>query len=725
MPSLKSEVPLSLIDSSLKLQSALAIFRDINSKAHFIALNAAIEGARMKGKLSTFSIVAGQIAAQASKNIELSEKLAASIDSNRRLAFDATAVRNLELSEDLIDKVDRNLFERNCDVQAWATFDIIKNAVVHANQLNEQGVGKEGAPDDLRLQEDQACQLLNKLVSIYVVYLDSFLLDTKGQVVAAARGADHKGKDWSQAEWFRRAIKGEMNVTALHESEILETPSLFYVAPVMDDAGKVIGVLCNCFDWKYALEMIASAGYDANMSACLIDDKGFVIASLKNYLILNDRMDWSLAGESALGRLCGFSVERERNGDATVSGFCHTKGYNAYRGKSWSALVTTRLGSIPVESKMIATANRNQTAGNVVNIAPADLKIESEKIGLKLKESMREIELVVDAVNANNRAVKLLAVNASIQAGLAGADGEGFSIIANEVAHLARKSLEFVDEVNDTTDSLRNAVDQSISLRLVDAAGDAMSKVDRNLFERYCDIQAWSTFDKISSLLEGKVSQDVCLTLLENIHRIYEVYHDIYVLDLDGKVLATAVNHTLHGHNFATKEWFTAAASGSTFYSDIYVSDTLKCPIITFSAPVYDAQNQIRGVICSRFNCGFLDQIIRATITDSKSSTYLLNTKGLVVGSKDGQGILDNSFAHLALFRESQEQHGLLHETDKKTNREFAYGFSSSKGYNTYKGQPWTVITMRPMESEAHRAESPQEKFKALLSTTGKGRKAA
>ncbi|MBF0298053.1 MAG: hypothetical protein HQK51_04995, partial [Oligoflexia bacterium] len=35
----------------------------------------------------------------------------------------STAARYYELSEDLIDKLDRNLFGRNCDVQAWAIFE--------------------------------------------------------------------------------------------------------------------------------------------------------------------------------------------------------------------------------------------------------------------------------------------------------------------------------------------------------------------------------------------------------------------------------------------------------------------------------------------------------------------------------------------------------------------------------------------------------------------------
>ena len=61
----------------------------------------------MSGKLSTFSIVAGEIAAQALKNYDLSEKLERSIHHIKELAVESHSVRNMELADDLIDKLDR------------------------------------------------------------------------------------------------------------------------------------------------------------------------------------------------------------------------------------------------------------------------------------------------------------------------------------------------------------------------------------------------------------------------------------------------------------------------------------------------------------------------------------------------------------------------------------------------------------------------------------------
>ena len=112
-----------LTEASFELESSFKIFQDINQKGHFIALSAAIEGARMKGKLNTFSIVANQIGNQASKNGELSEKLENLISKIKSKSQDAIAIRNLELATDLIDKLDRNLF--GLHPFSWRDFPVV------------------------------------------------------------------------------------------------------------------------------------------------------------------------------------------------------------------------------------------------------------------------------------------------------------------------------------------------------------------------------------------------------------------------------------------------------------------------------------------------------------------------------------------------------------------------------------------------------------------------
>lgn len=688
-----------LMEACGGLEKSLQTFKDINQKAHFIALSAAIEGARMRSKLGTFSIVASQIANQASNNNQLSEKLEGLINKITTESLEAIAVRNYELASDLIDKLDRNLFERNCDVQAWATFDEVKNALKESSEENFE----------------RASAILHRLTSIYVVYAESVLLDLTGNIVSAASNKSLIGQDLSSRDWYKAALGGQVFVSDLHLSDFVKKRCVFYCAPVLDDNNTVLGVLCNAFNWDYALEMITSADYSKETRASIINYQGTVIASTHENQILNDNATWMRAGELAAENCCGFSTEKARNGEPLAIGFSHTKGYNAYKGKNWSAIVAETLGD--VEMKVVAKVLEDRA--HPVPPAKGSLnRIASEISGQKLLATMKEIDDLVLEINSNNREVKLLAVNASIQAGLAGADGEGFSIIANEVAVLAKKSLTFVEEVNQITSSLRQAVEYSSSVRLVDAAKDTMSKVDRNLFERYCDIQAWSIFSKLVQVCDSNLSTDSeANALLEKVHRIYEVYHDIYLVNLDGKVIATAINRGLIGQNYSQRDWFKGASGGNIFVSDIYVSETLKMPLMSFSSPVVNAEGKMVGVLVSRFNCNFLNDIIRATIIDSSSKCFLLNHESKVIASAQNDEIHVKSLSDLGVSEHTaKDEHGYFEAKSKQGGADQSYGFNVSKGYNTYRGQKWVTVTERPnRQSVAVKQMDPEDRFRTQV----------
>jgi hypothetical protein len=346
-------------------------------------------------------------------------------------------------------------------------------------------------------------------------------------------------------------------------------------------------------------------------------------------------------------------------------------------------------------------------------------EIESEKLGKRLLETMKEVDELVLEINNNNHQVKVLAVNASIRAGLAGAEGEGFSIIANEVAALAKKSLSFVENVNHATENLGDSVMASVALRLVDATRDTMSKIDRNLFERFCDVQAWATFPQLIEAVAGsKFGDTVSTGLLQSIHKIYEVYHDIYLLGGNGQLLAAAVNQSIIGQDFALKDWFKAAISGKIHVSDIYSSGTLQMPLMSFAAPVMDENKRVIGVMASRFNCQFLNDIIKTAIVSSGSEVYLLNHKGLVIGSKNPGLILTKDLSKLLAKKEQDQDFGAFDEVSEVNQKDlFSVGYAASKGYNTYKGQKWTLVARSPKTTAALREKlSPAELFQRVRS---------
>ncbi|MCK6600034.1 MAG: methyl-accepting chemotaxis protein, partial [Bdellovibrionaceae bacterium] len=492
-----------------------------------------------------------------------------------------------------------------------------------------------------------------------------------------------------------------------------------YCSPVMSADNEIIGVLANFFNWDFALEMITSGQYSELTNAVIINNRSKVIASAHESQIMQDHYDWLKAGRLSCKQHVGYSLEKARNGESLAVGFCYTKGYNAYRGKGWSAIISESINttSIPIHAKPLSRRNNDGTT-TLVYPEEASSQIDSEKSGLALINTMKEIDELVYEINANNREVKLLAVNASIQAGIAGSDGEGFSIIANEVALLAKKSLNFVETINIATDNLRKVVDESISIRLLDAAKDTSSKVDRNLFERYCDIQAWSTFNKFKEILEQQRFADKeAIELLQKIHKIYEVYHDLYILNVNGDVVASAIDQSMMNQNYENTEWFREALNGQIYYSDIEYAEHLKNPVIKFSSPIINENNEIIGVIVSWFNCNFLNDIIKATIVDSKSETYLINRRSQIIASKTPEEILKKSFKTESFIQNfSPNNSGITNKTPAKNEPAFIMGYSSSKGYNSYKGQNWVVVTQRPKNaSQEAQSITPEQKFKQKI----------
>lgn len=74
---------------------------------------------------------------------------------------------------------------------------------------------------------------------------------------------------------------------------------------------------------------------------------------------------------------------------------------------------------------------------------------EAARLVAQLSENSDEMEQVISTINSFADQTKMLALNASIEAARAGAQGRGFSVVANEIRRLARQSGRSATEVAD------------------------------------------------------------------------------------------------------------------------------------------------------------------------------------------------------------------------------------------------------------------------------------
>src|SRR6476660_8006160 len=97
--------------------------------------------------------------------------------------------------------------------------------------------------------------------------------------------------------------------------------------------------------------------------------------------------------------------------------------------------------------------------------------------------------------------MKMLALNALIESSRAGAQGAGFAVVAQEVRNVGQQveaiARELETQLTNRTGNLMNSIsrmtDRSRGELMVDLSLNAIELIDRNLYERTCDVRWWAT----------------------------------------------------------------------------------------------------------------------------------------------------------------------------------------------------------------------------------------
>ena len=279
----------------------------------------------------------------------------------------------------LSDLIDRNLFERYGDVQAFG----LNTAVQDRSNWRAASA------------DNPLIRAMNGYMTGYGIYKLMLLVDPSGRVVAAnsvrADGSPLAvdqlyGKDYSDAAWFQKAMKGEFlegrngfTGTAVTQPLFDATVSGLYgedgyvipfAAPVKDSAGQVIAVWVNFADFGLVEDIVRNTyeGLKANkMSSAevtILDPQGRIIVDYdpmgqgwteygRNPDIIgkfNLAEKGVEAAVSAVNGEGGVIVSRHaRKQIDQAAGYAHSRGAYDYPGLGWSALVR-----IPVEEAFAA-----------------------------------------------------------------------------------------------------------------------------------------------------------------------------------------------------------------------------------------------------------------------------------------------------------------------------------------------------------------------------------
>jgi hypothetical protein len=329
-----------------------------------------------------------------------------------------------------------------------------------------------------------------------------------------------------------------------------------------------------------------------------------------------------------------------------------------------------------------------------------DLAKLIQELSGKMNNAISEIEEI-------NCQTKLLSLNARIEAARAGGEaGAAFSVVAQEIQGLSYNTTGIAKKLAEETNCQINAIQKVIHNFVTEARGERLSDIartnvdliDRNLYERSCDVRWWATDQSVVDALSNRSEESARFASqrLGVILNAYTVYLDLVLCDLQGNVISNGRPEIYASvrTNVSSSEWFQSAiktSSGNEFaFESMHHSALVKGEsVLVYSCSVREkglVHGKIIGVLGIIFNWKALGQTIVEQIPVSakeKAQTrcYILDTKSLCLADSQhtrvGQQL---NFPEIAAIFSVEKGHKIITH-DRK---EVCIAYAKAPGFETY-----------------------------------------
>ena len=322
----------------------------------------------------------------------------------------------------------------------------------------------------------------------------------------------------------------------------------------------------------------------------------------------------------------------------------------------------------------------------------------------------------INEIREINENAKLLSLNARIEAARAGSSGAAFGVVAQEMQALSTKTASVADDMaNKTQESISDLITiiggNVRGSRLADIALNSVDLIDRNLYERTCDVRWWATDNSLVDAVQSPSDFSVAHASkrMGVILNAYTVYHDLVLCDTSGRIIANGRPNQFHcvGRNESKASWFTRAMStrsGNDFaFQSAHKSSLVNDQsVLIYSSTVRrngEADEPILGVLGVIFNWEALSSAVLSN--DSLNPAESQRTLRLII---------DSEFNVLASSRPlpydfklpTQKLEGLFKESkgyilDEIDNKKVCIACAKSPGFETY-ATGWNAILIQEIE---------------------------
>lgn len=313
-------------------EEKISVIDAIMFKTQILSLNARLEASRAGDAGRGFAVVAQEMSAIANEVNALSAQLQKEVAANtariqtagREIMVEMRGKRFADLARNVVEIIDRNLYERSCDVRWWATDSAVVDAV--------QAPTSEATA--------HACARLATILRSYTVYLDLWIADSQGNIVATGRGSRYPQAartNVAETSWFRSAMQtgsgDDFAVCDIDCNPVLDGAQVAtYATAIRKDGaanGLPIGVLGIFFDWEpQARDIVRGVALSdeekRDTRVMLLNAQHRVIAASDRHCLLDEQ--YPIIPEAPQGYYL--------KGDRMIS-YALTPGYETYRGLGW------------------------------------------------------------------------------------------------------------------------------------------------------------------------------------------------------------------------------------------------------------------------------------------------------------------------------------------------------------------------------------------------------
>ncbi|MET0291966.1 MAG: cache domain-containing protein [Steroidobacteraceae bacterium] len=367
--------------------------------------------------------------------------------------------------------------------------------------------------------------------------------------------------------------------------------------------------------------------------------------------------------------------------------------------------------------------SRNSTEGVSRPGSELDQTVEERINGIVelSRRMLGEVATVAQRIADINRATHVLSMNARVEAARAGTAGAGFGVVAEELTRLSRDISSATETIVANSRARGVELDKVIEhlfthvhdSRYCDLAYTNVDLVDRNLYERSCDVRWWATDAAVWRCLadNDEESRRHASQRMGQILDSYTVYYDLVVADLDGVVVTNGrpSKFRSRGQRVGDSQWFRsalAARDGTEYgFESVHRSSLVgDRRSLVYSCAVREGggvHGRVLGVLGIVFDWEALgDQVVRRTPLSSDewatTRACLVDENGLVLADS---APISGTRSTVLDFPERQKlfsgQRGIV--ATLLDSQPVRIAHAASPGFETYR-TGWHSLLIRQMK---------------------------